>query len=202
MKNRILEICLISLSLNFSTKLESTDVYIPQERAQQIAGLNDTEMKNLHELVRVLAYRLRDLFSKSICCFGMGSWNLPLPRKMNKGNRAFQLVDSIGPDELRLTYDGVQLSKECLRKPYRGSDWHSVISQAKSLAKERGVQNWKRICVEELGYSPEPLSKDFLGLISSMYTSLSNAISQDLYGRAIFPDSPDIAEVAQRLQEE
>ena len=70
------------------------------------------------------------------------------------------------------------------------------------IGKGRGVQNWKRICVEELGHSPEPLSKDFLGLISSMYTSLSNAISQDLYGRAIFPDSPDIAEVAQRLQEE
>ena len=141
-----------TLNIEFSTKLESTDVYIPQDRAQQIAGLNDTEMKNLHELVRVLAYRLRDLFSKSNLLLWDGKFEFAFTEEDEEGNRAFQLVDSIGPDELRLTYDGVQLSKECLRRPYRGSDWHSAISQSKSLAKERGVQNWKRICMEELGW--------------------------------------------------
>ena len=44
---------------------------------------------------------------------------------------------------------------------------------------------------------PNPLS-----LISSMYTALSNSISEQLYGRAIFPASPNIAQVAKALQEQ
>ena len=58
-------------------------------------------------------------------------------------------MDSIGPDELRLTYNGVQLSKECLRQPYRGTSWHEATQQAKSLAKERGQTDWKSICTAE-----------------------------------------------------
>ena len=50
---------------------------------------------------------------------------------------AFSSWDSIGPDELRLTFDGVQLSKETLRKPYRSTPWLTAIDQAKALAKER-----------------------------------------------------------------
>ena len=41
-----------------------------------------------------------------------------------KGNeRHFVLVDSIGPDELRLTFKGTQLSKQNLRNSYKNSNW-------------------------------------------------------------------------------
>lgn len=185
--------------IEFSTKLESTDVYMPQDRAQEIAGLNDIEMKRLHELVRVLAYRLKDLFNSANLTLWDGKFEFAFTEADQAGNRSFQLVDSIGPDELRLTYDGVQLSKECLRRPYRGSSWHYAISEAKALAQERGSRNWKQICKNELHQTPEPLSEEFLSLISSMYTSLSNAISMYLYDKPVFPDSPNIDDVAKRL---
>ena len=167
----------------------------------QIAGLDDVEMKNLHELVRILAYRIRDIFSRSNLMLWDGKFEFAFSDENESGHRSFQLVDSIGPDELRLTYDGVQLSKESLRKAYRGSDWQSAMTQAKTIAKERGVQNWKRICIEELGQQPKPLQDDFLLRVSSMYTALSNAISLDLYGRTIFSNVPSIDEVADGLQE-
>jgi phosphoribosylaminoimidazole-succinocarboxamide synthase len=55
------------------------------------------------------------------------------------------LVDAIGPDELRILKDGVQLSKEFLRTFYRGTDWYGQVNQAKKQAKEQGVADWKRL---------------------------------------------------------
>ena len=188
--------------IEFSTKLESRDIYISKKKARTIAGLNELEMNNLSTLVAILAYRLRDIFSTSELTLWDGKFEFAFTEKDERGNRSFQLVDSIGPDELRLSYKGVPLSKECLRKPYRGTAWHRALSEAKEIAKSRGARNWKAVCKNELKQRPEPLSEEFLSLISSMYTALSNSISEQLYGRAIFPASPNIAQVAKALQEQ
>ena len=188
--------------IEFSTKLESRDIYISKKKARMISGMNESEMSNLNDLVAILAYRLRDIFSTSELTLWDGKFEFAFTETDENGNRSFQLVDSIGPDELRLSYKGVQLSKECLRRPYRGTDWHEALSEAKKIAKSRGARNWKAVCQNELKQNPPPLSEEFLGLISSMYTALSNSISEQLYGRAIFPDSPNIAQVAKALQEQ
>ena len=112
------------------------------------------------------------------------------------------LVDSIGPDELRLTYDGVQLSKECLRQPYRGGAWHTALEQAKKLAKERNTRNWKQICAEELGSQPENLNPQFIEQIAQLYKSLTNAIAQQFYQQSIFEDAWTLAQGANTLRQE
>ena len=150
-------------------------MYIPQERAQQIAGLNDTEIRN-HTNGGTRIPIARSLSNPLL--LWDGKFELPTPRKMNKRS-IFQLVDSLGPDKLRLTYDGASLSED--NNAIQNSDWYSTIS-GKSLAKERKLPMEADLCGRTRLQS-EPLSKDFLGLISSMYTSLSNAISQDLYGQ-------------------
>ena len=110
-------------------------------------------------------------------------------------------MDSIGPDELRLTYDGVQLSKECLRQPYRGGKWHTAIEQAKKLAKERNTRDWKQICTDELGSKPENLDPRFIEQIAQLYKSLTNAIATQLYNESIFADAWTLEQVADTLRE-
>ena len=41
------------------------------------------------------------------------------------------MVDSIGPDELRLTHSGVQVSKENLRTIYKKTAWYADLAKAK-----------------------------------------------------------------------
>lgn len=189
--------------IEYSTKLESSDVYIPFAQAKEIAGLTDTEAKNLRDLVFILSLRLRDIFSSSNLFLWDGKFEFAFSKERDEdGNRRFVLVDSIGPDELRLTYDGVQLSKECLRKPYRGGAWHTALEQAKKLAKERGERDWKKICTQELGARPENLDPQFIEQIAQLYRSLSNAISTQLYGQSIFEGAWTLEQVAQCLRQE
>ena len=187
--------------IEFSTKLESTDTYIPFAKAKKIAGLTNQEAMDLKELVYILSLRLRDLFTTSDLFLWDGKFEFAFSKERDEhGNRKFVLVDSIGPDELRLTYDGVQLSKECLRTPYRGSAWHSGLDKAKSIAKERGERDWKRICTEELGLSPQPLAPQFIEQMAQLYKSLSNAMSVQLYDQKIFSDGWSLAQVADTLR--
>ncbi|MGC6509418.1 MAG: phosphoribosylaminoimidazolesuccinocarboxamide synthase [Myxococcota bacterium] len=182
-----------------STKLESTDVYISAERAAEIACLSDAEAQNLYELVRILALRIHEIFGTAGLELWDGKFEFAFAEGSN-GQRRFQLVDSIGPDELRLTYDGVQLSKETLRKPYRSTPWLSAIDQAKALAKERGERDWKAICRGELSSSPAPLEPEFLEIIVQMYKALTNSVSEQLMGAKAFSDAWSIAKVAERAQ--
>ena len=187
--------------IEFSTKLERTDVYIPFQQAKDIAGLTDEEAIQLREIVCLLALRLRDIFAASDLVLWDGKFEFAFsPNRDAQGNRLFMLVDSIGPDELRLTYHGVQLSKECLRTPYRHTDWYHALESAKTLAKERGVQDWKQICTEELKQEPQPLDPKFIEQIAQVYKSLSNAISTQLYHKKIFADGWPLPKVAEELQ--
>lgn len=189
--------------IEYSTKLESSDVYIPFAQAKEMAGLTEVEAQNLRELVFVLSLRLRDIFSASDLFLWDGKFEFAFSNDRDEdGNRGFVLVDSIGPDELRLTYDGVQLSKECLREPYRKGVWHTALEEAKRLAKERGERDWKKICTQELQCHPESLDPQFIEQIAQLYKSLSNAISNQLYGQSIFADAWTLEQVAQCLRQE
>ena len=189
--------------IEYSTKLESSDVYIPFAQAKEMAGLTEGEAQNLRDLVFVLSLRLRDIFSASDLFLWDGKFEFAFSNDRDEdGNRGFVLVDSIGPDELRLTYDGVQLSKECLREPYRKGAWHTALEEAKRLGKERGERDWRKICTQELQCQPENLDPQFIEQIAQLYKSLSNAISNQLYGQSIFEDAWTLEQVAQCLRQE
>jgi phosphoribosylaminoimidazole-succinocarboxamide synthase len=182
--------------IEFSTKLETSDRYLSYAEAQEIAALEAAEFEALRDLTRLAALRLRDLFAG----IGVTLWDGKLEFAFDlcgaDGLRGFQLVDSIGPDELRLTLDGVHLSKEALRNVYRGGHWYAQIDIAKKLAASRGDKDWKRICTDELNAAPAPLPADVKKQAEMIYTGIARALSLRYDGGKDFADAWDLRDVA------
>lgn len=187
--------------IEFSTKLETTDRYIASSVAQKMSGLNDREFKKLKDQVVVCALRLKDLFAEVGIELWDGKFEMGVTKDLDhQGDRNFMMVDSIGPDELRLTYKGQQLSKENLRHCYRGSDWYKGVETAKQIATERGEKDWKKICREELKLTPPALDTEVVNKFSMMYKSLANTLAEKYYQRSVFPDAWTMDELYSKLK--
>ncbi len=181
--------------IEFSTKLETSDRYLSYAEAREIAGLDAGEFERLRDLTRLAAARLRDLFAG----IGVQLWDGKLEYAFDlmgaDGLRGFKLVDSIGPDELRLTLDGVHLSKEALRSVYRGGSWYAQIDIAKKLAASRGEKDWKRICLDELGAQPAPLPAEIKKQAEMIYTGIAEALAQKYDGVSAFDGAWGLGDV-------
>ncbi len=174
--------------IEYSTKLESSDRYISYDEAQRVSGMSDNEFATLHETVQLLALHVKSIFARCKVELWDGKFEFSFAPDTNAdGSRKFWIVDSIGPDELRLTYRGVQLSKENLRRFYRGSEWHQAIDLAKHLAADRGIKEWKGICEGELNATPAPLSLEVKEASEMMYKTIANELSKACDGRESFP---------------
>lgn len=182
--------------IEFSTKLETSDRYLSYAEAREIAALSAEEFESLRDLTRLCALRLRDVFAGIGVEMWDGKLEFAFDLKDADGLRGFKLVDSIGPDELRLTLDGVHLSKEALRSVYRGGNWYAQIDIAKKLAASRGDKDWKRICTDELGAEPAPLPADVKKQAEMIYGGIARALSEQYGGGTVFADAWDIADVA------
>ncbi|MCO4795214.1 MAG: hypothetical protein KC493_15965 [Bacteriovoracaceae bacterium] len=176
--------------IEFSTKLETTDRYISLEEAQTISNMNNKEFDRIRGLCILLSLRLKDMFDSIGIKLWDGKFEFAFSEmKDSNGDRVIQLVDSIGPDELRLTYNGVQLSKENLRRFYRNSEWHKSVEQAKGIAKDRNEKDWKEICKSELQKTPENLSPEVREAASMMYKTLTNTLYEKYGEGQIFTDT-------------
>lgn len=187
--------------VEFFTKLEPSDRFLTREEALVVGGLSGEEMDELSAITLLLALRLKEVFSP----LGLELWDGKfefafLPGE--KGQRTFQLVDSIGPDELRLMGPGgVHFSKEFLRRVYRGTPWYEAIAKAKKLAKERGEKDWKKICREELKSSPDQLPAPALDAATQLYPALAEALAKNFFQLSIYPDAPSVPALCQRMRE-
>ena len=187
--------------LEYSTKLETTDRYITQDNAVNIASLTPVEKERLDSMVSLLSLRLKDIFSEIGIELWDGKFELAFSENVDEqGNRYFVLVDSIGPDELRLTYKGVQLSKESIRYCYRSSLWYKDLEKAKELADERGEKDWKKICIEELKSTPPHLDKEVVEKFSMMYKIITNSLAEKFYNKKLFETTWDLDELITRFQ--
>lgn len=186
--------------VEFFTKLEPTDRFLSRAEAAEITALTPGEMDDLVAFTLLLALRLRDLFSQ----LGLELWDGKFEFAFRPGSpraRGFTLVDSIGPDELRLIGPGgVHFSKEFLRRLYRDSDWFRAMESAKRTAHERGEKDWKKICREELHQAPAPLPKEARECAEQLYPALAGALSQLVLQRNAYPEMPSIAELCRRLR--
>ncbi len=199
--------------VEFFTKLEPTDRFLTRDEAREIAALTPEEMDDLTAFTLLLALRLKDIFSS----VGLELWDgkfefafLPGSQDSTSastssagdGKRGFELVDSIGPDELRLIGPGgVHFSKEFLRRVYRNTPWFEAMARAKKLAKERGEKNWKKICREELGQNPEPLTDRALQVAENLYPVLVQEIGQTLFQQNFYDGLPSLAELCKQMKE-
>jgi phosphoribosylamine--glycine ligase len=174
--------------VEFTTKLEPGDRPLSRQEAQQISGLNDTEFASLQLFTTDIAHRLLKIFAIA----GVELWDGKIEVATIAGSvtpdRQFMLVDSIGPDELRLSYDGYELSKECLRAHYRESSWYKELSRAKSVDPKKFKDHCKQV--------PEKLPMALASWVSGLYQALANALALAVNEDIPFAQAPTLSEIA------
>lgn len=165
--------------VEFSTKWEARDRMLSNDEAQELAFLSHSEMSELVELTQCLAQALKSFFgSRDISLWdGKVEWAF----YAHEGKRSFILVDSIGPDELRLTYQDLALSKEFLRSWYRKTDWYKDLLNAK----EKFGDTFHKHCTQ-----PEVLPQQLRHDISQMYKTLASLID----------NKPNLGELVTKLE--
>lgn len=191
--------------IEFFTKLEPKDRLLSTQEAAHISGLNSFEFEYLTEMSFQAALALYVLFSEKGIELWDGKFEMIIDYGAHKEAEStgtstggiLLLADSVGPDELRLIYKGVHLSKEMIRRIYRGSPWEESLKKAQLMAKGRGVADWKGIALSELKASPERLSGDEKASIDKLYGTLAN----HLIGETVFENHPTLDQFIDELPE-
>lgn len=151
--------------IDFTTKLERFDRPLTHLEAKELSSLSDTEWNSLLKVTTTVAETLKEVFGKHDITLWDGKIELALGE-----NREIILVDSIGPDELRLTKDNVQLSKEIIRQYYRQTEWYKQLDSVK----EKYGETFKDFI------SPPPkLPKEFKASLEELYSVLPDMIGND-----------------------
>ncbi len=167
--------------LDVSTKLEDRDRYLSWDEAKEIAGLSEEELEGIKELV----LKIDDTITKEVGRVGIENLDGKVEFAFDS-DREIMVVDAVGtPDECRFSFEGVQISKEVLRKWYRRTEWFERLERVK------GKPNWR-----ELAGKPPKLPKELLRVVSDMYKACCN----EIIGRKIF-EVERLRDVVKRLKE-
>jgi len=171
--------------LDVSTKLESSDRYLPWQEAQKISQLSDQKIAEMN----AITLRINQMISEEAQKVGLknedGKFEFALDQNQN-----IVLVDVLGTlDECRFTYQGMPVSKEIARLYYRRSDWYQEIVKAK----KRNHTNWKQF----IKIGPEPLPTRLKQLISIVYCAFTNEITKKEW----FKDIPSLDETLLEIQD-
>jgi phosphoribosylaminoimidazole-succinocarboxamide synthase len=152
--------------LDVSTKLEVTDRYLSWDEARKISAISDEESAQ----IKATTLLINKLISESVQEAGLINEDGKVEYAFDQ-KRRLMLVDVLGtPDECRFTYSGIPVSKEVARIYYRNTPWYELVEQAKQ--KDRA--KWKDIVKEP----PPTLPKKLAALISQMYQSVCNEVTQ------------------------
>ena len=149
--------------IEFSTKLESKDRNLTYQEAAMVLGGDTKQLTELMGRTAAVALFLRSLFAER----GLKLWDGKLEWAHLDGGLC--LVDSIGPDELRVSLGDATFSKQFLRDFYLGSPWHKAIYKAHEQAKQRGTSDWKSIVRDEMALTPHPLSAPYAAAAHALY---------------------------------
>jgi len=174
--------------IEFTTKLEAEDRVLSVEEATTIAGLRAEEMRALLERTTEVAGHLKDLLS----LMHVELWDGKLEWAFSGPRREFMLVDAIGLDELRVSFQGHALSKEFLRHHYRDTAWHSALSEAKRIARRDGG-DFKAICTERFHQRPLPLPLPTRQAAETLYLCFANDLARAFTGEAPFGPTLNLA---------
>jgi phosphoribosylaminoimidazole-succinocarboxamide synthase len=169
------------------TKLESTDRPVSLSEALAISGLSAAQLQEVLLKTAWIAALLKSWCSRA----GLELADGKLEWAISAQGTCF-LVDAIGPDELRILKDGIQLSKEFLRNYYRSTSWYRSVEKAKEQSKLQGTSEWKRLVVG----NPPSLPAQYKELAVQVYLSLTN----ELTGRKWFPEAWPLYQVVEALQ--
>lgn len=182
--------------IDFSTKLEPADRYLTSLEAKSLANLSNDEYDELVRLTQLVALNLFVFHNKIDLLLWDGKIELAWTYD-NSGRRSFMLVDSVGIDEIRLTYDGKSFSKEFLREFYKNSSWYSNLESAKNESLLTG-KNFKTICLEKYLSSPESLDTFTKSKAEAIYKSYANEVSMNVLGISFFESNFNLAQYSKR----
>lgn len=154
------------------SKLETTDRLLGFSEALAISGLSSSQFNDLLLKTVWVAALLKSLSDSAGLELADGKLEWALDQ-----NSELMLVDSVGPDELRILKNGYSLSKEFLREYYRKTKWFESLCGAKEQAKKQGHTRWKELVME----IPPKLPDEYLILTSQLYRSLTNALTQETW---------------------
>jgi phosphoribosylaminoimidazole-succinocarboxamide synthase len=185
--------------IEFSTKLENSDRYLSYAEASYISGMNQQEFLKLVDLAKNSANRLKDIFAGIDVVLWDGKFEFSFTEESG-GVRDFQMVDSIGPDELRLSYQSMTLSKEFLRQYYRTHPWYLNIKESQKLASERNEENWKKICIEEFKSTPPKLDHLYKEVAEMIYKTLTNELYAKYYQQQPFEKNNNFQELLKKYE--
>lgn len=171
------------------SKLESVDRRVSFTEAMAISGISAGQLQDLIFRSLWVASFLHDRVAKidAVLADGKLEWGL------DRQGELF-LVDSIGPDELRILDGGVQLSKEFLRQQYHSTSWYRSLGSAQDQARLSGQHDWKKLVSVE----PPKISDSALEAASQVYRHLCNQIT----GREWFSGVWSRQELIQKIKEE
>ena len=155
------------VKIDFTTKLEAQDRALSHLEAKKLSGMNDEEWKSLLEKTGRIAFELK----KVISAFGAKLWDGKFEFAFDS-NRKIMLVDSIGLDEMRLTFEGVPLSKEILRQHYLKSSWYKSLMRAKELH----PKDFKNFCQKELHSNPDALPAVVVNATAALYQTIAELV--------------------------
>lgn len=173
--------------VEFTTKLEKGDRHLSAAEAQALAGMSDAEMNRLVTLTIDAATHLRDVVELVQGELWDGKFEWAFDGSFGAG-RDFMMVDAIGLDEIRVSYQGKNLSKEFLRAHYRGSEWERALSAAKL---EGG--DFIKTCREKYQQEPALLPPAVKLAAEMMYPSFANDLHRLVRGGTIFDPSLNLA---------
>ncbi|UCD85947.1 MAG: hypothetical protein JSU92_07075, partial [Deltaproteobacteria bacterium] len=175
--------------LEFFSKFEPTDRFLPLETALNFSGLSNPEFARIVEYTLLIGIFLRDLFARACIELWDGKFEFAKGRQLMLG-------DAVSPDELRLVMDSVQISKEPIRQYYRkyGREFCSKISEAKKITQET-KKEIKEIMTVELKCRPGRMDKDFKAIMEDMYTSLT----AETTGLDIFKKARPLREIIRKI---
>lgn len=173
--------------LELFTQLETVDRALSLSEALAISGLSASQLQEVLFKTVWVAGVLRFWFAKR----GLKLADGKLEWALSEDGRCF-LVDAIGPDELSLLKNGIQVSKEFLRTYFRKTHWYASVEKAKAQARSQGAADWKRLVQE-----PAPaLPPAYRELAIQVYLSLTN----ELTGKKWFPEAWPLEKVVRAIE--
>jgi len=179
--------------VEFFSKLEPSDRFLTYETALNYSGLGNKEFTRLLDTTSLVAMFLLHFYEKA----GIKLWDGKLEFVRMGG---LVLGDAITPDELRLTFRGVQISKEPLRQYYRRyhAPFLAAIKRAKDISAKTG-EPLGEILRNRLRVRPANLSEDFREAAAGMYTALcAKTTGIDVFEK--HPSLPQVLEVFKRYK--
>jgi phosphoribosylaminoimidazole-succinocarboxamide synthase len=116
-----------------STKLEEGDRYLTWREAQQLAGLTDSEIEEVKEVLLKVDETITEIAAKAGLVNEDGKIELAFDDK-----RMLMVADVVGTlDECRFTYQGLHVSKEVARIYYRRTEWAEQMEKPNKKQKNK-----------------------------------------------------------------